>query len=227
MNKKLLSFFTLLIATFGLSNADAQFYQIANQLPSLLSPMLSGSMNYKGFVDAHYLKGLGECNADFLGVSTSQGFQYREWFFMGVGMGVDVLFSHTSDEFGNWDVNHPDYDSTIVKSQRTSGVMIPIFTDFRFNVGKSSSVAFFADVKVGCSFLVGKDNLRINNGYITNQEYFYLRPALGVRIPVNSNNSKQAVALGINYQLLTANYWSSWNRNVTLNSLGASASFEW
>ncbi len=227
MKKRLLSILVLISAFLSGSTASAQLYQIANQLPSLISPALSGSMNYKGFVDAHYIKGLGDCNADFLGVSTSQGFQYREWFFMGVGIGVDMISSHVSDNFGQWDENHPNYDYSIEKSDRTHGVMIPIFTDFRFNIGSKTSTSFFIDLKLGCSFLVGKDNLRINNGYITNQEYFYLRPSAGVRIPVNSDNSKQAIAIGINYQLLTANYWSSWNRNVTLNGLGASVSYEW
>lgn len=36
-------------------SARAQFYEIANQIPSLISPALSGSMKYKGSVDAGYV----------------------------------------------------------------------------------------------------------------------------------------------------------------------------
>lgn len=226
MKKRTTIIIGIILCMLSVNKASAQLYQITNQIPSLISPALSGSLNYRGFVDGHYLKGLGSTNADFAGISTSQGFQYREWFFMGVGIGVDMVFSHTSDNFGNWENNKPGYDRPEI-SNKTTGVMIPIFTDFRFNIGKASSTSFFIDMKLGCSFLVGNGNLRIDNGYITNQEYFYLRPAVGVRIPTNSQNSRQAVAIGLNYQLLTANYWSSWNRSVTLNSLGASVSYEW
>lgn len=200
-------------------NADAQYYQIANQLPGLIQPALSGGMNYRGFVEGHYLKGIGSYNADIFGASTSQGFQYADWFFMGVGIGVDGITSHTSDAL--YDTGNLDGRKT-----RTSGVMIPIFTDFRFNIGGTQTTSFFADLKLGCSFLIGQDYIRINNGYLSNQEYFYLRPTLGVRIPVQKSG-KQAVSIGLNYQLLTSNYWSSWSRNVTLNSLGASVAYEW
>lgn len=52
----------------------AQYYELANQLPSLISPALSGSMNYRGFVQVHGLAGLGDARANFVGISTSQGF---------------------------------------------------------------------------------------------------------------------------------------------------------
>ncbi|MCM1153106.1 MAG: hypothetical protein NC328_05585 [Muribaculum sp.] len=216
----MLPFALLLLST----SAKAQYYEIANQIPGLITPALSGSMNYKGFVEAHYLKGVGNYNADFTGISTSQGFQYSNWFFMGVGIGVDMVFSHPDDDFGNWGSQYPDYTN---HGSTTTGVMIPLFTDFRFNIGNSQKVSFIADIKLGAAFLVGKDYMRINNGYITNQEYFYLRPSVGLRIPVNSDNAKQAVDITLNYQLLTSNYWSSWSRNVTLNALGVSVAYEW
>lgn len=222
----------IIFAIFGLSSAitaKAQYYEIANQLPGLIQPMLSGSTNYKGFAEAHYLKGVGNYNADFLGASTSQGFQYRSWFFMGVGIGVDVLFSHKDTGFGNWASPDPSY---LNHSSATSGVMIPVFTDFRFNIGNKGKTSFYADLKTGCSFLIGKDYVEINNGYLTNQQYFYLRPSVGIRIPVGEASqkggvNKKAVNVGIDYQLLTSNYWCNRSRNVTLNSLGVSASYEW
>ena len=71
--------------------AKAQFYEIANQIPQLLSPALSGSFNYKGYVEVSYLKGVGSDIFDFVDFSTTQGFKYRNWFFMGVGAAVDVI----------------------------------------------------------------------------------------------------------------------------------------
>ncbi|MCM1377405.1 MAG: hypothetical protein NC097_06395 [Clostridium sp.] len=225
MKRKILTIaIAILSAIIFVGSANAQYYEIANRLPGLIQPALSGSMNYRGSIEGHFLKGVGNYNADFSGISTSQGFKYGSWFFMGLGMGVDIVTSHTEDDYGSWAPSYPDYAN---HSSTKTGVMIPIFTDFRFDIGSQSSASFFIDLKVGASFLIGKDYLRINDGYITNQEYFYLRPSLGVRIPVNSQNTKQAVNLGVDYQLLTSNYWSSWSRNVTLSALGAHISFEW
>lgn len=221
----------LVLFAFALAipQANSQYYDIANQIPSLLSPILSGSGRYKGYVDAQYLKGVGSNRADILGFSTSQGYQYNSWFYMGAGLGVDVLFAHQNDNWGsNWGNGNssgisPEHSST------TTGVMIPLFSDFRLTVPskKASSPSFFADLRLGASFLIGKDYIRINNGYLTNSEYFYLRPSVGVRIPVNKNHPRQAVDVGITYQLLTSNYWSGWTNSVTLNSLGITAAFEW
>lgn len=217
----------LIISLFSLSfatSASAQLYEIANRIPSLISPALSGSLNYKGFVEAGYNKTLGNYDADFFEISTSQGFRYSSWFYMGVGMGADVLFAHKNDGWGNWNGNS-DFDTH--HSSTTTAVMLPLFTDFRFNIGGDKAASFFADIKLGCSFLLSSKYISIGSGYLTNQEYFYLRPSIGIRIPTNSKNPKQAVDIALNYKLLTSNYWNSWSRNITLNGLGASLAFEW
>lgn len=206
------------------STSSAQLYEIANRLPSLISPALSGSFNYKGFLEAGYSKVLGNYDADFVEISTSQGFRYSNWFYMGVGIGADILFSHKNDNWGNWD-RSSGFDTS--HSSTTTAVMLPLFTDFRFNIGGTSGTSFFIDLKVGCSFLLSDKYISIGNGYLTNQEYFYLRPSIGIRIPTSSKNPKQALDLGINYKLLTSNYWNSWSRNITLNGLGASIAYEW
>lgn len=221
----LLKALAIIACVFSFSNrADAQFYEIANRIPSLISPALSGSFNYKGYVEAGYSKAIGNYDADFAEISTSQGFKYANWFYMGVGLGVDVLFAHQNENWGNW---QPGNSFDFNHGSRTTAVMMPLFTDFRFNFGKSTSATFFADLKLGCSFLLSNKYIAIGDGYLTNQEYFYLRPTIGIRIPTNINNSKQAVSIGLNYKLLTSNYWSNWSRNITLNSFGASLSYEW
>lgn len=197
------------------SVASAQYYQIANQLGNMISPALSGSLNYKGYIEGSYTAGLGSVKTDLVGVSTSQGFKYRSWFFMGVGLGVDVAMSHVRTE----NYNTP-YQTT------STGVMIPVFTDFRFNIGNQSHSSFFADVKLGASFLMGNKYLQVGDGYLTSRQYFYLKPSLGVRIPIG-NSGKSAVDVGITYQLLTSNYWYLGNNSTTLNNLGATVGFEW
>lgn len=214
-------------ATFGTSlSANAQYYEIANQLPGLIRPALTGSTNYKGFVEAGYTRTLGSKSADFLEFSTSQGFMYSNWFYMGVGIGVDVLFAHQNDNWGDgWNMAQPSFDYNHSSTQ--TAAMLPLFTDFRFMLGGLRNVAFFIDLKVGCSFLLGDEYIRIGDGYLTNRQYFYLHPSLGLRIPTNPQNSKQAFDIGISYKLLTSNYWSFHNSNTTLNGLGVSLAYEW
>lgn len=215
----------LVLGFMGISTAShAQYYQIANQLTGLISPALRGGSGYKGFVDASYLGGLGNRRVDFAGVSTSQGYLYRSWFYMGVGLGVDVAMGHTNPEFGT----SPGYGGYWDHAYKKTGVMIPIFTDFRFILGNQSKTAFYIDARIGASFLMGNNYLAVADGFITNREYFYLRPSAGLRIPVN-NTGKQAIDIGVTYQLLTSNYWYNTPSpyNVTLSSLGATVSFEW
>lgn len=214
----------MLVVIFSSQTASAQYYEIANRIPSLIQPAISGSMRYKGFVDLGYSKTLGNYNADFLEVSTSQGFQYTSWFYMGVGIGADVLFAHKNDNWGDgWE--DPSYGKD--HGSMTTAVMLPLFTDFRFSIGGNKGASFFIDLKLGCSFLLSNKYISIGDGYLTNQEYFYLRPSLGIRIPTNSKNPKQAFDLGVSYKLLTSNYWNSRSRDITLNSLGVTVAYEW
>lgn len=212
----------LAVTLAGISaGASAQYYAAANQVANVLQNALQGGFNYKGFVDASYTIGLGNLSADFVGVSTVQGFRYADWFFMGAGIGVDVVFSHPKD---NW--NQGWADRWTPPSTNKTGVMIPLFTDFRFNIGGMTSPSFFIDLKLGCSFLCG-DRLRIGYGYLTNQEYFYMKPTLGLRVPVNSENPKQAFNIGVTYQMLAADYWSGYSGNRVLSALGGTISYEW
>ncbi len=210
-----------LFAGAAILPASAQYYDLANQVVNAIQPALSGSTRYKGFVEASYAKGLGSLDADLAGISTTQGFTYSSWFFMGAGLGVDLLFSHTADNWGNgW--TEADYHKST-----TTGVMIPLYSDFRFNIGNPSTAAFFIDLRLGCSFLVNTNYLKISDGYLTNQEYFYLRPTLGVRVPVNPQKPKQAINIGVSYQLLASQYWYGYTSNKALNMIGVNMSYEW
>lgn len=213
--------FLIIISSFP---AKAQFYQIANQLSGLIRPALSGGLNYKGYVELSYVRGLGSRKVDFAGFSTSQGFKYRNWFFMGVGLGLDVAMSHTNEGFGSG--IKPGGNSYWDHSHKTTGIMVPVFTDFRANFGGVKGPSFYIDAKIGVSFLMGDSYLSVANGFITSREYFYLKPSAGVRLPIGKNG-KTAVDIGITYQLLTSNYWYNSPYNVTLNSLGGTVGFEW
>ena len=223
--KKLLSLAVAAVMAVGMAvPARAQYYEIANQLPSLISPALSGSMQYRGFIEASGLAGMGKNRANFLGISTSQGFQYASWFFMGVGMGVDVAMAQQDDRYGAWDPDDWEYGGTA-----KTKCMIPVFTDFRFRIGNDNSVAAVIGLKLGAAWLLGDDDLMMKTAYMSNETQFYFRPSLGVRIPVSSQNPKQAVHVAVTYQLLTSNnnytYWH--DNSVTLHNLGLTVGFEW
>lgn len=213
--KKFIAALTLIAAaTFS---ASAQYYSMANQAANMISSIFNAGAAYKGFFDAGFTRGIGSYEANVLEFSTTQGAQFTDWFYLGLGAGVDILFTKDSDSF--------DPDRWPDRSFTSQGVMIPLYSDFRFNIGPRTSPSFFADLRIGAAFLVGKDYIQINDGYIGQSECFYLRPTIGVRLPVSKANPKLAVNLGLSYQLLTTQYWGG--SNIALNSLGLTAGFEW
>lgn len=221
--KKIKALVILSLIALGASvPASAQYYEIANQLPSLLSPALSGSMKYKGYVDLSGTAGLGGNRANFIGVSTTQGYQYASWFFMGVGLGVDVAMAPSEKPLV---AGNPTFDRDGAKTK----AMIPVFTDFRFNVGPEKSLSAFLDLKIGAAWLLGSSYLALDHGYMSNATQFYLKPTLGVRMPVNSEKPRQAFSIGVTYQLLTSNNNYGWynDNSVTLNNLGLTIAYEW
>lgn len=214
---------TLLLA--GGAEAGAQFYQIANQIPQLITPAVSGNFNYRGFVDLSYTKGVGNRNADYVEISTTQGFQYSSWFFMGVGLGVQAVMTNPRDGApDHWDWSSGDYDRD--RSVSRTGCVIPLYTDFRFNIGEQQKTSFYIDLRLGASFLVSDNYLKIGDGFLTNTECFYFKPGLGLRIPLN-DSGKQAVNVGVSYQLVTSNYWYNYASDISLSSVGLSVGFQW
>ena len=219
MIKHFLLVLTLIISPLLM---HAQFYQAANTLPSLISPALSGSGAYKGFVEAGYSHTLSHYNGDFIEISTTQGYQYNSWFFMGLGLGFDILFAHKNNQWGVGMTEPPTS-----KPYTETAPMLPIFSDFRFFIGDTRALSFFLDLKVGCSFLLSNKYVAIGDGYLTNREYFFLDPSIGVRIPTNKQKPKQAFDFGVRYKLITSNYWYQSNNNITLQSIGAFVAYEW
>lgn len=203
----------------GALTSNAQYYQLASQATSMLQTALQGGMNYRGTIDASYINGLGSKKADFFEISTTQGFKYNEWFFMGLGAGIDFFHTTTND--------NPYKPASQEFTQNAA--MVPLYSDFRFNFGNQNATNAYFDVRIGAAFYISGDYILVGDGYINTSESFYLRPTLGVRIPVSKSNPKYAVNIGVSYQLLTNTYWYSpgQRNNITLNGLGLTAGFEW
>lgn len=219
--KKIYAIILLFVAASSLS-CDAQIYEAINTLQSVIRPAISGSGRYKGYVEAGYSHTLSHYNGDFIEISTSQGYQYNSWFYMGAGLGVDLLLSHPGEHWNEMETPVPGN-----RPFTKTAPMLPLFADFRFLIANSSSISFFLDLKIGCSFLLTNKNIAIGDGFLTNREYFFLDPSIGLRLPCNKKNPKQAVDVGVKYKLLTSNYWYNYNNNITLQSIGAFIGFEW
>ena len=225
--KKLLLAAIAVVATALPSHA--QYYEIANQLTNLISPALSGSMNYRGFVEAKGVAGIGQNRANFIGLSTTQGFQYASWFFMGAGLGIDMIrtsdgIEPISDYYGYGS----EYDRQYYVATSKTRAMIPVFSDFRFNIGSGlKSASMFIDLKLGAAWLLGSKNLPLQDAVLTTGTQFYMVPSIGVRIPINQTNAKQAVNIGLAYELLTSNNRFYTYNSPTLNSIGMTIGFEW
>lgn len=229
MNKFRYIAITMTMVFAGIQMAHAQYYQAINQATDMLSTALRGGLNYRGMVDASYTTGIGTNGCSSLEFTTSQGFKYADCFFMGVGAGVNVMFAGEGDEGhtyspSGWGNGYDPY-----RRVHDTGVIMPLFTDFRFFIGNEKDVNLYIGMKVGASFLIGKSYLRTPDGYLDNNEGFYFKPTLGVRVPLSTNNPKYALNFGVSYQLITNSYWnwSGYYSNTTVNSLGASIGFEW
>lgn len=214
----------LLLSAAASPSADAQYAQIVNSLPDILSPALSGSMNYKGYVDLTGTFGIGNNQVNFIGISTTQGFRYSSWFFMGAGVGIDAAISSGV-------VDGPQ-DGFYYSNTSKTRAMIPLFSDFRFNIGNNGTgPSFFIDLKAGAAWIIGGDGLQLKDGILTTSTKFLFKPSIGVRIPTNRQNPRQAFNVGVTYQLLTANnswgYYGNYRYDTTVSAIGASVSYEW
>lgn len=203
-------------------SSKAQIYEGISTLQSVISPALSGSGRYKGFVEAGYSHTLAKYNGDFIELSTTQGYQYNSWFFMGAGLGVDLLLSHPGSHWNEMENPVPG-----TRGYTKTAPMLPLFADFRFLIAGTTNISFFLDLKVGCAFLMTNKNIAIGDGFLTNNEYFFLNPSIGLRLPCNKKKPKQAIDVGVKYKLLTSNYWYNINNNITLQAIGAFIGFEW
>lgn len=214
----------LIAAAFCTSAASAQYFEVASRLPQLLSPALSGSLNYKGYVELAGLPGVGHNCANFVELSTTQGFKYSSWFFMGVGAGISAAIAQQPDYFSS-DASDWQY---LGRPYKKTKMMLPLYSDFRFNIGTSADLSFFIDVRLGAAWLLGSGYLRMDDACLTNAAQFYMRPAIGLRIPVSKNSPAQAFNVGVVYQLLTSgNNYYRYSGNVSLSALGVSVSYEW
>lgn len=219
------SLLTALLALGSILPGRAQIGEIVNGLTNVALPAITQGAGYKGYLEADFTAGVGNYRTNFVTVATSQGYQLNNWFYMGAGIGVDMLWSTVNKGWANGFIGQdPSWND---HQYTSSAVMIPVFTDFRFILGDQRSTSFFVNFRLGAAFLCSDSYIKIRDGYLSNREYFYFQPAIGVRVPVSSTKPRQALDIGIHYRLMTSNYWNNWQYNATINGLGVNIGFEW
>ncbi len=216
---------TMLLGAASVLPGNAQVSRIAEGIKNVLSPALSGASTYKGYVTADYTQGFGTYRTNFASLTTSQGYKFTSWFYMGAGLGVDLLWSTADDTWSQaMQEGRPGWEHN---NYTTSALMIPVFSDFRFITGTQTSPSFFLNLRLGASFLCSDSYVKIHDGYLSQREYFFFQPSIGIRIPISSTRPKQAVDIGMHYRLTTSEYWSTWQYTAAINGLGVNLSFEW
>lgn len=202
------------------ATASAQYWELANQAAQMATTAVRGGLNYRGYVDVAFSAGMGDKRADIFELSTTQGLKVSKNFFIGLGLGMQTLFTSVPDEA-------PEYSLIYGHGTTKTGIAVPIFSDFRLDCGDPTGLGFFADLKIGASFMTGNRWILVGDGYINSSQCFYLRPTVGMRVPLSASNPDLAFTVGVTYTLLTSGTWYMNNNSVTLNGLGVNVGFEW
>jgi len=129
----------------------------------------SASKCYRGFVDAGYTVGIGDYEFGRVELSTSHGYQFNPYVFLGAGVGLHFMQKYETNGM------------EIALDTRDSKVDVPVFGNVRFNFAKSK-IAPFVDGKVGY--------------YVTNNGGLYYNVSAGCRFSINA---KQAVSVSVGY----------------------------
>ena len=127
---------------------------------------------YHGSVDVGYNACITQIAPSSLGITTSHGYQFNPYIFLGAGVGFEYA-SHC--EWG--DISGKPYN------KREAKVDIPVFFNFRVNFTKTR-LSPFVDARAGA--------------YVNNEGGIYLNAALGCRYAIRNN---MGISLSIGYQM--------------------------
>lgn len=146
-------------------------------------PLASNAQNiqkgYHGFADLGYNKCLSQLDPSTIEITTSHGYQFNPYIFLGAGVGFDLTGSCKWGEV-----------SGHAFEKRDSKVDIPIFFNAHSNFTKTK-FSPFADVKVGA--------------YVNNDCNIYAKIALGCRYALG-NNMGLSLSVGYKYRKATVQH---------------------
>lgn len=143
---------------------------------SFLLPTISQAQSiqkgYRGMVDAGYCHYLSQINPSTIEVTTSHGFQFNPYIYLGAGIGFDFTGEAKWEEVDGRPYN-----------KRAAKVDIPLFFNARANFTKTQ-ISPFVDARIGA--------------YINNEGNIYANFAIGGRYALNE---KIGLSLSIGYEI--------------------------
>ena len=132
---------------------------------------------YHGFAEAGYCYCTSQLSPTIIDVTTSHGYQFSPYIFLGAGVGFDYTGEAKWEEVNG----HPF-------EKRDASVDIPVFFNGRLNFTKTKVIPFL-DVKAGT--------------YINNEGGYYLNAMLGCRLAI-SDNKGLSLAVGVKGRKITS-----------------------
>lgn len=142
----------------------------------VLIPIISQGQNiqkgYHGFVDAGYCYYISQLDPSTIEITTSHGYQFNHYIFLGAGVGFDFTGESKWGDVGNRPYN-----------KRDSKVDIPVFFNARANITKTRIVPF-VDGKIGA--------------YVNNEGGIFVNASLGARYAIADN---MGLSLSVGYEI--------------------------
>ena len=96
-------------------------WQPQQAMGSDFTPGKGPQKGYRGFVDLEYYKSIDAISQDHFGFSTTHGYQFKPWLFVGAGAGMKISHNkHSKENFG----------------KKVDFYMFPVFGNIRFDLLK-------------------------------------------------------------------------------------------
>ena len=134
-------------------------WQPQQTLGSDFTPGKGPQKGYRGFVDLEYYLSVDEMSKNHIGFSTTHGYQFKPWLFIGAGVGMRYIHkkhlkSPPFDIYSSVPASiYGDYVAAInaYMSNRVDFYIFPVFADIRLDLLKSRFSPFM-DCRVGYTF---------------------------------------------------------------------------
>jgi hypothetical protein len=154
-------------------------WQPQQSMGSDFTPGKGPQMGYRGFVDLEYYLSIDAVSKDHLGFSTSHGYQFKPWLYIGAGVGMRYIHKkHLKAPPFNIYTSVPssiygDYVAAVngYMSKKSDFYIFPVFGDIRLDLLKSRFSPYL-DFRVGYTFGGKAFGMMLN-------------PSLGCRIGLN------------------------------------------
>lgn len=155
---------------------------------------------YRGFVDFGYTAGVGDMNIGRVELTTSHGFQFNPYLFVGAGTGIHCYFKAN--------------ERKLELSEKECLPVIPFFVDLRGSFLKGSIVPFIG-IKLGYSCAL----VSASNEYDFSGLGLYIAPSAGVKFAITSQ-AMLNLSLGYSVQNTTIGEYSYRDYDETTINMG-------